>query len=64
MGNFILGIIIGIILFLLLAYVIYKLDDNNIREQIGEDFEYRIMTKSEIEHIRELLKKEEKRKKK
>lgn len=49
MGNFILGIIAGIVLFLLLVYIIGKLDENNIREQIGEDFEYVIMTKSEIE---------------
>lgn len=49
MGNFILGIIIGIVLFLLITYIIGKFDENNTRKQIGEDFEYVIMTKSEME---------------
>ena len=50
MGNFILGIIAGIVLFLLLVYIIGKLDENNIRKQMGEDFEYVAMTKSELEN--------------
>lgn len=50
MGNFILGIVVGMVLFLLLIYIIGKLDENNIRKQIGEDFEYIIMTKSELEN--------------
>lgn len=49
MINFILGIVAGIALFLLLIYIFGKLDEDNIREQIGEDYEYIIMTKSEIE---------------
>ena len=49
MGNFILGCIIGIVLFLLITYVIGKFDENNTRKQVGEDFEYVIMTKSEME---------------
>lgn len=49
MTNFILGCITGIVLFLLLIYIIGKIDENNIRKEIGEDFEYIIMTKSEIE---------------
>ena len=46
MWNFILGITAGIVLILLLIYVIGKLDENNIREQIGEDFEYVLIPKS------------------
>lgn len=46
MGNFILGIVLGVILFLLLTYIIGKLDENNIRKQIGEDFEYVLVPKS------------------
>lgn len=49
MTNFILGCITGIVLFLLLIYIIGKLNENNIRKQIGEDFECILMTKSEME---------------
>lgn len=56
MGNFILGMIFGIVLFLLLIYVIGKLDENNMRKQIGEDFDYVIMTKSEKEKYENIRK--------
>lgn len=58
MGNFILGIVAGLALFLIGGYVIYRLDENNISKQIGEEYEYIIMTKSEMEKY-EKYKKEE-----
>lgn len=58
MGNFILGIVAGLVLFLIGGYVIYRLDENNISKQIGEEYEYIIMTKSEMEKY-EKYKKEE-----
>lgn len=59
MGNFILGIIAGIVLFFLLTYVIAKFQDSRIRKEIGEDFEYIIMTKSELENYEKYKKGEQ-----
>lgn len=59
MGKFILGIITGIVLFLLIMYIIGKLDENNIRKQMGEDFEYAVMAKSELENYEKYKKGEQ-----
>ena len=59
MTNFILGCITGIVLFLVLIYVIGKFQENDIRKQIGEDYEYILMTKSGIEKYEKYIKENE-----
>ena len=49
MVNFIIGIIFGLAVFLLLAYIIGTIEDRRMKKEIGEDFETIIMTKSEME---------------
>ena len=49
MTNFILGAIFVIALLLLLGYIIDRIEYKRISKELGEDFEYVIMPKSEHE---------------
>lgn len=53
MTNFIIGAIFGIAALLLLLYIMAKIDERNIKKEIGEDFENVIMSKSEMEKYKE-----------
>lgn len=49
MTNFIIGAIFGIAVLLLLLYIIAKIEDTRIKEELGEDYENVIMPKSKMD---------------
>lgn len=56
MINFIIGAICGIAIFLLFCYIQYKIEDKIFKEELGEDYENVMISKSEYEKIQKYMK--------